>query len=384
VLSLASFFAAAAALVPGVSAATPPARDAAPKTLRLQRVGTFSQPVYLTAPPGDTKRLFVVEKGGAIRIIKSGRKLRRPFLSLVGRVTDGEEQGLLSMAFAPDYATSGRFYVDYTNRRGDSRIVEYRRSKNPDVASPGSARTVLAQRQPEANHNGGLLVFGPDKLLYIGFGDGGSEGDPHGAHGNSLNLGTRLGKILRIDPRRAGRRAYSVPRSNPFVGRSGVRPEIYLYGVRNPWRFSFDRRTGALVIGDVGGDDFEEVDFFGRGKAAGADLGWRAWEGFEHRTSDPAPGARKPVLAYRHNGRVCSVTGGYVVRDRRLGPLYGRYVYGDYCEGRVRTARLRAGHADHRGYLDLNVPSLTSFGQDALGRVYALSQTGPVYRLVRR
>jgi glucose/arabinose dehydrogenase len=384
VLLLASFFAAAAATVPAAPASPAPARAAAPKTLRLQRVGSFDQPVYLTAPPGDRKRLFVVEKGGGIRVVKNGRKLRRPFLSLRGRVTGGEEQGLLSMAFAPDYARSGRFYVDYTNRSGDSRIVEYRRSKNPDVASPKSARTVIAQDQPEENHNGGLVLFGPDGLLYVGFGDGGGQGDMHGAHGNAQNLGVRLGKILRIDPRRAGKRPYSVPRSNPFVGRSGALGEIYIYGVRNPWRFSFDRRTKDLVIGDVGGDEFEEIDFVPRGTAAGANFGWRVFEGFKRQTSERAVRARRPVIAYSHARGGCSVTGGFVVRDRRLGPLYGRYVYGDYCEGRVRTARLRAGHADHRGYLNLNVPSLTSFGEDALGRVYALSQTGPVYRLVRR
>jgi glucose/arabinose dehydrogenase len=381
---LASFFAAAAAAVPAAPAPDAPARNAAATPLRLQRVGSFDQPVYLTAPPGDSRRLFVVEKGGAIRVVRNGRKLRRPFLSLRGRVSTGSEQGLFSMAFAPDYARSGRFYIDYTNRSGDSRIVEYRRSKNPDVANAKSARTVIAQNQPEDNHNGGLVVFGPDRLLYVGFGDGGSEGDPHGAHGNSQNLGTRLGKILRIDPRRAGRRPYSVPRSNPFVGRSGARPEIYIYGVRNPWRFSFDRRTGDLAIGDVGGDVSEEVDFLPHGRAAGANLGWRVFEGFGRRTGESAPGARKPVLTYPHRNGVCSITGGYVVRDRRLGSLYGRYVYGDYCEGRIRTARLRAGGADHRAYLNLNVPSLTSFAEDALGRVYALSQTGPVYRIVRR
>jgi glucose/arabinose dehydrogenase len=363
--------------------ATPPRAVAA--RVRLQRIGRFDQPVYLTAPPGDRRRLFVVERTGAIRVVRDGRKLRRSFLSLRGRVALGPEQGLLSMAFAPDYARSRRFYVDYTNRRGDTRIVEYRRSRaNPDVAARGTARTVLAQRQPQANHNGGLVLFGPDHHLYVGLGDGGSEGDPHGRHGNGQNLGTLLGKILRIDPRPVGSRRYRVPRSNPFAHRRGARPEIWMYGLRNPWRFSFDRRTRDLVIADVGQDRWEEVDFAPRGRGAGWNWGWRVFEGYARRTSERARRARRPVLVYGHGASRCSITGGYVVRDRRLGALYGRYVYGDYCDGQLRSARLRARGADRRRRLGLRVARLTSFGEDARGRVYALSEAGPVSRLVGR
>jgi len=328
---------------------------------------------------------FVVEKTGGIRVVKNGRKLARPFLSLRGRVTTGAEQGLLSLAFSPDYAKTGRFYIDFTDRQGNSHVTAYRRSRgNPDVASPKTARRVLFQRQPEENHNGGLLLFGPDRHLYIGFGDGGGGGDEHGLHGNAQNLGTWLGKILRIDPAKKGRRTYTVPASNPFVHRAGARPEIYDYGLRNPWRFSFDRLRRDMTIGDVGQDTYEEVDFARRGHTAGINYGWRVFEAFSRfDASEGAPGARRPVLAYKHGPR-CSITGGYVVRDRSLGSLYGSYVYGDFCDGVLRAATLHTGSVSRRRLLGLTVPGLTSFGQDPRGRVYALSITGPVYRLVAR
>ena len=228
--------------------------------MRLQKVGTFDSPVYVTAPPGDKSRLFVVEQGGKVRVIKGGKTLAKPFLDVSGKISTGNEQGLLSLAFAPDYASSGLFYVYYTDGGGDTQVVEYKRA-SADVADAGSARTVLTQKQPEPNHNGGLLLFGPDKLLYIGLGDGGGGGDQHGERGNAQSLGTILGKILRIDPRADGSKAYSIPADNPFVGRSGARGEIYSYGLRNPWRFSFDRKTGDLSIGDVGQEEVEEIDF---------------------------------------------------------------------------------------------------------------------------
>lgn len=350
----------------------------------LHRVGTFEQPVWVTAPPGDTHRLFVVEKTGRIVVVKNGRTLARPFLSLRGRVALGSEQGLLSMAFSPDYARTGRFYVDFTDLRGNSHITAYRRSRNPDVASPKAARLVLYQPQPEENHNGGEIVFGPDHHLYVGFGDGGGGGDMHGVHGNAQSLHTWLGKILRIDPVKKGRRAYTVPASNPFVHRRGARPEIYDYGLRNPWRFSFDRLTDDMTIGDVGQDRFEEVDFARSGHTAGINYGWRVFEGFSRYTAgESAPNARRPVLAYAHRPR-CAVIGGYVVRDRSLGALYGSYVYGDSCDGVVRSARLHTGGTSRRSLTGLTIPGLSSFGQDTSGRVYALSLSGPVYRLVAR
>jgi glucose/arabinose dehydrogenase len=361
----------------------PPARAAA---VGLVRVGTFDNPLYVTAPPGDSRRVFVVNQSGTVDELLDGRKLDAPFLDISGRVSCCGERGLLSMAFAPDYASSGRFYVDYTDRSGDTRVVEYRRAGNSERAAASSARLVLFQRQPESNHNGGLVTFGPDRLLYIGLGDGGGANDRHGARGNGQNLGTLLGKILRIDPRPSGRRAYRIPASNPFVKRRGARGEIYAYGLRNPWRFSFDRATGDIAIGDVGQNAFEEIDFARRGKARGVNYGWRVFEGNRRNyAGESAQRAVKPVITYATGpGGTCAVTGGYVVRDRGLGSLLGSYVYGDFCAGLLRSARLRAGGASQKRSLGLHVPQLSSFGEDASGRVYVTSLDGPVYRLGSR
>jgi hypothetical protein len=241
--------------------------DAAPGDPELALVGTFSSPTYLTAPPGDAERLFVVEQGGQIRVVRNGATLTTAFLDLTSLVLSGGERGLLSMAFAPDYASSGPFYVYYTARSPTGQVViaEYRRSPNPDVADSTTARPVLTIPHPLSNHNGGQLQFGPDGYLYIGTGDGGGAGDPDG---NGQNLETLLGKILRINPAGA---PYTIPADNPFVGQAG-RDEIWSYGLRNPWRFSFDRQTGDLVVGDVGQGNWEEIDFVpvGAGRGRGA------------------------------------------------------------------------------------------------------------------
>ncbi|MEA2219137.1 MAG: hypothetical protein QOJ35_1763 [Solirubrobacteraceae bacterium] len=357
--------------------------QAAAGGVRLARVGSFDAPLYVTAPPGDRRRIFVVEQGGRIRVVRGGRTLAKPFLDLRALVTAGGEQGMLSMAFAPDYASTRRFYVDYSDRQGVQRVVEYRRSKsNRERADAGSARLVLSYDGLEANHNGGLVTFGPDGLMYIGTGDGGGANDQHGARGNAQDLGRLEGKLLRIDPRRSGGRPYGVPSSNPFVGRSGARAEVYSYGLRNPWRFSFDRSTGALAIGDVGQDAIEEIDFASKGAARGANYGWRPFEGRRRNFDEPAPGAVPPVLELTHPTN-CSVTGGYVVRDRALPALAGRYVYGDFCKGDVRAVRLASGSARGDRSLGLQrIDQLSSFGEDALGRVYVVSLAGPVYRLV--
>jgi glucose/arabinose dehydrogenase len=348
--------------------------------VRLRRVGTFDAPVFVTSPPGDRARQFVVEQGGRVIVIRDGRRLGTPFLDISGQVTAGGEQGLLSLAFAPDYADSGRFYVYFTDNAGDQRIVEYRR-RSADRADPGSARLVLRMGDSESNHNGGLLLFGPDDLLYVGTGDGGGGGDQHGSRGNGQNLGSLLGKILRIDPRASGGRAYSVPAGNPFRGRSGARPAIYAYGLRNPWRFSFDRRTGDLTIGDVGQNAWEEISFVRRGRGRGANFGWRPFEGrSRYASGERAPGHVPPVIVRSHGAGNCSITGGVVVRDRRLVGLRGRYVFGDFCRGRIESARLSPGRARVRR-TRLRVSSLSSFGEDAQGRVYAVSLDGPVYRL---
>ena len=367
----------------GASAATTVASPAA-TGVRLRRVGSFEQPVYATAPRGDRRRVFVVEQGGVIRVIRGGRTLRRPFLDIRSRVTSGGEQGLLGLAFAPDYAASGRFYVYFTGRDQRQWVVEYRRA-TADRANQRSARTLMRMVDPEPNHNGGAMNIGPDGLLYIGTGDGGGADDQHGRRGNGQNLGSLLGKLLRIDPRPSGGRSYTVPRDNPFFSRKGARGEIYAYGLRNPWRWSFDRRTGDLTIGDVGQDQVEEIDFRRRGTGAGANFGWRAIEGDRRNFDEPAPGAVPPVITHRHSDGWCSITGGYVVRDPRLPSLDGRYVYGDFCRGVINVATLRQGGA--RGVRALGVArveQLASFGEDGRARVYAVSHAGPVYRLESR
>ena len=352
----------------------------ASRGLRLVRIGTFDSPLYVTSPPGDTRRLFVVEQTGKVRVLVGGKRLRRPFIDLSNDIVSGGEQGLLSIAFAPDYARSGRFYVDFTDRNGDTRVQEFQRSTgDPNRANVSSRRQILFVHQPYSNHNGGLLLFGPDHLLYVGLGDGGSEGDPQN---QSQNLNSLLGKILRIDPRPGG--GYASPPSNPFVGRFG-RDEIYAYGLRNPWRFSFDRRNGDLYIGDVGQNAWEEVDYAPRGCARGRDYGWSCFEGrHRYNASRSCPSPTAPVLEYSHAGGACSITGGVVVRDPGLPSLAGRYLYGDYCAGRIRSFRIRAGKATGDRAVGLDVPSLSSFGEDARGRVYATSLHGPVYRLSAR
>ena len=355
--------------------------EAAPGDPELALVGTFSSPTYLTAPPGDAERLFVVEQGGRIRVVRNGATLPTAFLDLTSLVLSGGERGLLSMAFAPDYASTGRFYVYYTARSpaGQVVIAEYRRSPNPDVADSTTARPVLTIPHPLSNHNGGQLQFGPDGYLYIGTGDGGGANDPDRA---GQRLDTLLGKILRIIPVGA---PYAVPADNPFVGVPGARGEIWSYGLRNPWRFSFDRQTGDLVVADVGQGTWEEIDFVpaAAGRGRGANFGWSCWEGREVFGNCPTLPTNHvpPVWQYPHGARGCSITGGYVVRDPALAPLHGRYVYGDYCTAPVWSVVLGVPDGRDDRQTGLSVPSLYSFGEDACGRVYALSGGGAVYRL---
>ncbi len=305
---------------------------------------------------------------------------RNVFLNVARKISSGDEQGLLSIAFDPGFKRNGRFYVDYTSASGATRVVEYRRSrKRPQRAEPTSARLVLNVPQPFANHNGGLLQFGPDDRLYIGLGDGGSGGDPQRT---AQDLGSLLGKILRINPRPRGKSSYQIPAGNPFANEQGARPEIAIVGLRNPWRYSFDRQTGALWIGDVGQNSLEEIDAVAD-PAAGANFGWSAFEGAEPFNSDQdAPGALDPILTYgRDLG--CSVTGGYVVRDGSLPSLYGRYLYADFCQGQLRSLNAGALDGAEAGdrALGVQVPSISSFAEDNRGRIYATSLDGPVYRL---
>ena len=346
----------------------------------------LSQPVFVTAPPGDTTRLFIVEKTGTIRILRAGSLLPRPFLNVSSRVSTGSEQGLLGLAFHPSYATNGRFYIDYTDGSGDTRLVEFLVSANPDSAS-ATEKEILFVDQPYPNHNGGNLVFGPDGKLYFGLGDGGSGGDPQG---NGQNLGALLGKILRLDV--DGGSPYAVPSDNPFVGRAGARGEIWSYGLRNPWRFSFDAETGDMMIADVGQDSWEEVDYEPAGQS-GRNYGWNRMEGthcFPPGSACNPSGLTLPVTEYSHSAG-CSVTGGYVYRGTDLPELRGTYFYGDYCTGIVRSLRIMMGHASQE--LDWTsalrtsaggpMDGLSSFGVDARGELYMVLLGGEIYRLAR-
>jgi len=367
-----------------------PLRRPAHGGVGLEKIGSFDHPVYVTGAPGFPKLLFVVEQPGEVAVLRAGRPLGRPFLDLRSAVGyDGGERGLLSVAFPPDYRRSGRFYVYYTDRAGNIRIDELRR-RSPVRAARGSRRNVISIPHPvNANHNGGQMQFLGD-LLYFGTGDGGSGGDPPN---NAQSERVLLGKLLRIDPRPSHGRPYSVPRSNPFVGRPG-RDEIYSYGLRNPFRFSFDTTTAGrprVAIADVGQDRFEELDYTTLGAAAGANFGWDAFEGFapyrgpNDGTADPG-GTVKPIYAYGHGrgGGSCSIIGGYVVRDPRLGGLRGRYVYADLCEGRLRSLVPHLKRASGERRMGLRVASPTSFGEDDFHRLYVASLEGPVYRFVPR
>jgi hypothetical protein len=342
-----------------------PATAGAVKTVK---VGDFDAPIFVTSPPGDPHRLFVVEKGGQIQLVHDGQ--RKTFLDIGTKIVDGGEQGLLSMAIPGNYAASGRFYVYYTAPRADDpggsvlTIAEYRRSAaDPDVANPDSERIVLRIDHPiNGNHNGGQLEFGPDGLLYLATGDGGSGNDPPS---NAQNPASRLGKMLRIAARQVG-----------------ALPETYALGLRNPWRFSFDRTTGDLVIGDVGQGDREEIDFAPHGTAAGANYGWSCREGLVAGPRTCTGAFVDPVLDYDHGGGRCAITGGYVVRNHDLDSLFGRYVYVDECGGDVRSLTLAKPRATGDSPTGLTASGVYSFGEDSCGHLYMARGAGEVDLLV--
>jgi glucose/arabinose dehydrogenase len=361
-----------------------PGPGSGPGTPALHLVtNSLNSPVFVTASPGDTARLFVVERGGRIRVLRHDTLIATPFLDISGHISAGGEQGLLSLAFHPRYAQNGRFYVYFTAPSGDIRVARYVVTANPDIADSTSGDTVLAVvHQPYGNHNGGLVVFGPDGRLYAGLGDGGSGGDPDG---NGQNRKALLGKILRLDVD-AGT-PYTIPADNPFVGDTGARGEVWLYGLRNPWRFSFDRVGGDLYVGDVGQNAWEEVDVLAAGAPGGGNYGWNEMEG-KHcyaAASCPVPSLILPVLEYGH-GEGCSVTGGYVSRDSTVPDLLGLYLYGDYCSGWVRSFRYTGGRAtDPHDWPALAVSGgLSSFGEDARGRIYLTTLSGNLYRVVNQ
>jgi glucose/arabinose dehydrogenase len=370
----------------GSSTAADTATPSAKRGVGLKSIGSFDAPVYVTGAPGFPKLLFVVEQPGRIVVLKGGRRAGT-FLDLRGLVNYGGERGLLSVAFPPGYGASKRFYVYYTDADGSIQVDEFRRS-SPTRAASGSRRPVITVPHPvNSNHNGGQLQF-LGNLLYFGTGDGGSGGDPPN---NAQNEDVLLGKLLRIDPRESGGRPYTVPATNPLVGKPG-RDEIFSYGLRNPFRFSFDTSHGQarIAIGDVGQSQAEELDYTTVGKASGANFGWDAFEGFgaytDENSGTPDPGGTvKPIFAYPHSrGGSCSIIGGYVVRDRRLAGLRGRYVYADLCEGQLRSLVPHLKRASDDRRLGLQVSSPSSFGEDQRHRLYVTSLEGPVFRLVPR
>lgn len=343
----------------------------------------LKEPVHLTAPAGERERLFVCEKGGRVRIVRAGKVAAEPFLDVAKRVSRGSEQGLLSLAFHPKYAENGRFFIYFTDRKGDIRVVERRRAKaDADGADPEWEREILTiEHRRFANHDGGLAVFGPDGKLYVGTGDGGGGGDPFG---NGQNPGALLAKLLRLDVDAADGKPYAIPRDNPFVGRAGFRPEIWAWGLRNPWRFTFDRETGDLYIADVGQDKWEEVDVAPAASRGGENYGWSILEGNHRFRGGETKGLVAPAVEYAHDVG-CSVIGGAVYRGAAIPELRGAYFYADYCTGVIRSFRWSAGKVtEHVDWTALVNPRLdskwTSFGEDARGEMYLLSQDGPVYR----
>jgi glucose/arabinose dehydrogenase len=336
-----------------------------PRRLRLVEVGSeFVSPTHLASTPSEPERLYVVERAGRILILENGQPRPEPFLDVTDRVLAGDEQGLLSVAFHPDYEANGRLYVNYTNIDGDTRVVEYRANDERTAADPATARELLAVDQPFANHNGGQLAFGPDGLLYVGMGDGGGGGDPDN---RAQDLSDRLGKLLRLD-----------------VDAAAHEWEAVAYGLRNPWRFSFDRETGDLYLADVGEGAQEEVNYVRWPVRELLNFGWDVFEGelpFEEKELNPAGRLVAPVAVYGHEDG-CSVTGGGVYRGEAMPGLSGRYFYGDFCSGLVWSFRIRGAAAREHRREAFTVEGLSSFGEDAAGEIYLVSLTGTIYRLM--
>jgi glucose/arabinose dehydrogenase len=365
---------------------SPTSRPFRPAGVRLELepfAAGLEAPLLLTNAGDGSGRAFVVEQSGRIRIVQKGHLRPSPFLDISDRIVSGGEQGLLGLAFHPDFSSNGRFFVDYTDLNGDTVVAEFHVSAGaPNRADPGSERMLLGFDQPAANHNGGDIAFGPDGYLYVASGDGGSEGDPNG-YGQRLD--TLLGKLLRIDvDHRTATSGYVVPPDNPFVGRAGARPAIWALGLRNPWRFSFDRGTGDLWIGDVGQGTFEEIDHVVSNRA-GLNYGWKVMEGrscYEPNSGCDMSGLTLPVAVYDH-GHGCSVTGGYVYRGSRWPALQGAYLFADYCSGTIWSLDGRRPSARPPVVMLETGRAISSFGEDESGELYVtdLGQ-GEVLRIV--
>ena len=358
---------------PTSGTATAPAPDLGKVAVQLTEIGSFDQPIAIVEHDG---LFYVAEQAGRIVTTDGDGGTPREVLDMTDRTTAGGEQGLLDLAFSPD----GRhLYVSYTNNDGDSRIDEY--ATSADGVDASTRREVLAIDQPYANHNGGGILFGPDGLLYAGYGDGGSAGDPQR---NGQKPTTLLSKLLRIDPTPDGDAAYTIPPDNPYASGGGARPEIWSTGLRNPWRFSFDAATGDLWIGDVGQDAIEEIDHVpaADGAGRGTNFGWSAYEGSARYNDDQdAPGSWMPVYEYHHGADGCSVTGGIVYRGHAIPALQGAYVYGDYCAAGVRALAVDGNQVTDRATLSDQPEQVVSFGTDADGELYVVSLGGTIYRI---
>jgi glucose/arabinose dehydrogenase len=345
----------------GTDATRAPQSSSAASARLVRVVGGLSEPVDIVAAPGQPGRMYIVEQRGTIRVLEGGRLLPGFFLDIRNLVLNGGEQGLLGLAFHPNYAKNRLFYVHYTNRGGDARIFEYR--SNGARALTGTARQIFALEDPYSNHNGGDLVFGPNGLLYVGMGDGGSGGDPED---RAQNMSSLFGKLMTFD-----------------VNRPGVRPKIVGLGLRNPWRYSFDRANGDLYIGDVGQGSIEEIDYLPRARLGSLqNYGWDIYEGRSKFEETPqGPGTLvMPVAQYTHDDG-CSVTGGVVYRGKAVKSYVGRYLYGDYCSGIMWSFSISGGQATSLRREPFRVEGLTSFGENAAGEVYMTSHNGSVYRL---
>jgi glucose/arabinose dehydrogenase len=331
-------------------------------------------PIAMAVRPDDPA-LYVAEKTGKVFAVRDGQVAPTPALDVSDRLSLGGEQGLLGIAFDPE---GTHLYADYTDAGGNTHVTQWTFAGGR--AQPQSERGILFVRQPYSNHNGGQIVFGPDGDLYIALGDGGSGGDPQG---NGQNLGTLLGKILRVRPTPGGPKPYEIPGDNPFVGRAGARPEIWAYGLRNPWRFTFDRLTGDLWIGDVGQSLWEEVDVQPAGAAGGRNYGWNPTEGDHlYEGGTPPSNWTRPVFEYSHSDGGCAIIGGYVYRGSAVRGLWGAYLFSDNCLGGIAALRMRDGRVVSERGMGLDAASPSSFGEDANGELYVLSLSGGVYRLV--
>jgi glucose/arabinose dehydrogenase len=345
--------------------------------VKLTHVATVEDPTAFATRRGD-RSLYVTEQVGRVRAVRDGRLEPEPVIDLTGQVGSGGERGLLGLAFSPD---GTKVYVHYTNKDGDTRVDEY--TMGATAANPGSRRELLAVDQPQPNHNGGQLSFGPDGKLYLGLGDGGGAGDTGSGHadgGNGQSRNTLLGKILRIDPAAAAGRQYTIPSDNPFAN-SGEQPEVWVYGLRNPWRFAWDRKTGDLWIADVGQNQWEEIDFVAGGRAAGLNFGWNRLEGTHEFSGQAPPNAVAPIFEYSHDGGGCSVSGGYVYRGSKIPALDGAYVFSDYCDSTLHAIVQQEGKVGEQRDLGVKGRQVTAFGEGQDGELYVLSQGDGLQRI---